>query len=286
MTNPRSHRKTARASRGPGEGRPQPALLDAAEERDLALRAEAGDDAAMERLVASHLRFVVKIARSYRGWGLPMSDLVQEGTLGLVQAVRRFDPDRGVRLSTYAAWPVRAAIQEAVLRSWSVVRLGTSNAQKMLALKLKRVMAGMSYDQRDLPEDVAAGMAARFGVSVAEAVAVARRMAGVDRSLDQPAGSASSALDALASPAPSPEAAVAAASEQRHLAGTLAAALATLPLREQLVIRRRYLAEARATFSAIGVELGVSKDRVRQLEAKAVGKLRALLAASAARRNP
>jgi RNA polymerase sigma-32 factor len=210
MTNPRSHRKTARASRGPGEGRPQPALLDAAEERDLALRAEAGDDAAMERLVASHLRFVVKIARSYRGWGLPMSDLVQEGTLGLVQAVRRFDPDRGVRLSTYAAWPVRAAIQEAVLRSWSVVRLGTSNAQKMLALKLKRVMAGMSYDQRDLPEDVAAGMAARFGVSVAEAVAVARRMAGVDRSLDQPAGSASSALDALASPAPSPEAAVAA----------------------------------------------------------------------------
>jgi RNA polymerase sigma-32 factor len=286
MTNPRSHRKTARASRGPGEGRPQPALLDAAEERDLALRAEAGDDAAMERLVASHLRFVVKIARSYRGWGLPMSDLVQEGTLGLVQAVRRFDPDRGVRLSTYAAWPVRAAIQEAVLRSWSVVRLGTSNAQKMLALKLKRVMAGMSYDQRDLPEDVAAGMAARFGVSVAEAVAVARRMAGVDRSLDQPAGSSSSALDAIASPAPSPEAAVAAASEQRHLAGTLAAALATLSLREQVVIRRRYLAEARATFSAIGVELGVSKDRVRQLEAKAVGKLRALLAASAARRNP
>ncbi len=286
MTNPRSHRKTARASRGPGEGRPQPALLDAAEERDLALRAEAGDDAAMERLVASHLRFVVKIARSYRGWGLPMSDLVQEGTLGLVQAVRRFDPDRGVRLSTYAAWPVRAAIQEAVLRSWSVVRLGTSNAQKMLALKLKRMMAGMSYDQRDLPEDVAAGMAARFGVSVAEAVAVARRMAGVDRSLDQPAGSASSALDALASPAPSPEAAVAAASEQRHLAGTLAAALATLPLREQLVIRRRYLAEARATFSAIGAELGVSKDRVRQLEAKALGKLRALLAAGPARRNP
>lgn len=240
----------------------------------------------VERLVASHLRFVVKIARSYRGWGLPMSDLVQEGTLGLVQAVRRFDPDRGVRLSTYAAWPVRAAIQEAVLRSWSVVRLGTSNAQKMLALKLKRMMAGMSSDQRDLPEDVAAGMAARFGVSVAEAVAVARRMAGVDRSLDQPAGSAPSALDAIASPAPSPEAAVAAASEQRHLAGTLAAALATLPLREQVVIRRRYLAEARATFSAIGVELGVSKDRVRQLEAKALGKLRALLAASAARRNP
>jgi len=288
MTNPCFDRKTARAAAGRGGTEPEPAFLGAEEERDLALRAEAGDDAAMERLVASHLRFVVKIARSYRGWGLPMSDLVQEGILGLVQAVRCFDPDRGVRLSTYAAWPVRAAIQEAALRSWSVVRLGTSNAQKMLALRLKRVMAGSSYDGRDLPEDLAAGMAARFGVTVAEAMAVARRMAGADRSLDRPAGlapSALDALDALASPAPSPEAAVAAASEQRHLAGALAAALAKLSLREQLVIQRRYLAEARATFSAIGNELGVSKDRVRQLEAKALAKLRELLAASLARRN-
>lgn len=281
MTNPCFDRKTARAAAGRGGTAPEPAFLGAEEERDLALRAEAGDDAAMERLVASHLRFVVKIARSYRGWGLPMSDLVQEGTLGLVQAVRRFDPDRGVRLSTYAAWPVRAAIQEAALRSWSVVRLGTSNAQKMLALRLKRVMAGSSFDGRDIPDDVAAGMAARFGVTMAEAMAVARRMAGVDRSLDRPAGLAPSALDALASPAPSPEAAVAAASEQRHLA----AALAKLSLREQLVIQRRYLAEARATFSAIGNELGVSKDRVRQLEAKALARLRELLAASLARRN-
>ncbi|MCU0893494.1 MAG: sigma-70 family RNA polymerase sigma factor [Rhodospirillales bacterium] len=286
MTNPRSHRKAARASPGAGQARAGAALLDAVEERDLALRAEAGDDAAMERLVTSHLRFVVKIARSYRGWGLPMSDLIQEGTLGLVQAVRRFDPDRGVRLSTYAAWPVRAAIQEAALRSWSVVRLGTSNAQKMLALRLKRMMAGPSYDQRDLPDDIAARMATRFGVTMAEAVAVARRMAGVDRSLDQPAGSAPSALETLRSPAPSPEAAVAAESEQRHLAAALAAALATLSSREQLVIRRRYLAEARATFSAIGAELGVSKDRVRQLEANALTKLRALLATSFARRNP
>lgn len=286
MTNPCFDRKTAEAAAGGGGNEMEPALLGAEEERDLALRAEAGDEAAMERLVASHLRFVVKIARSYRGWGLPMSDLVQEGTLGLVQAVRRFDPDRGVRLSTYAAWPVRAAIQDAALRSWSVVRLGTSNAQKMLALRLKRVMAGSSYDGRDIPEDIAAGMAARFGVTAAEAMAVARRMAGVDRSLDRPAGLAPTALDALASPAPSPEAAVAAASEQRQLARALTAALAKLSLREQRVIQRRYLTEARATFSAIGNELGVSKDRVRQLEAKALAKLRELLAASLGRRNP
>lgn len=283
MTNPRSHRKAARAALAQSGAEPEPALLGAEEERELALRAEAGDDAAMERLVLSHLRFVVKIARSYRGWGLPMSDLVQEGTLGLVQAVRRFDPNRGVRLSTYAAWPVRAAIQEAVLRSWSVVRLGTSNAQKSLALRLKRMVAGGSHEERDIPEDLAARLSARFGVTMSEVVAVARRMAGVDRSLDHHPGSLPAALETLPSPAPSPEAAVAAASEQRHLTIALASAVTKLSLREQLVIRRRYLAEARATFSAIGNELGVSKDRVRQLEGKALAKLRELLAGSPAR---
>lgn len=281
MTNPRPLRKTAGAGASRGDG--EAAMLGAEEERALALRAEAGDDAAMERLVTSHLRFVIKIARSYRGWGLPMSDLVQEGTLGLVQAVRRFDPDRGVRLSTYAAWPVRAAIQDAVLRSWSVVRLGTSNAQKSLALRLRRMMAGMSHDQRDIAEDVAAGMAERFNVTIAEVVAVARRMAGADRTLDHPGAGTPAAVETLASPAPTPEAAAAAASEQRYIATALAAALAKLSLREQLVIQRRYLAEARATFSAIGSELGLSKDRVRQLEAKALAKLRELLDGSLAR---
>lgn len=281
MTNPRPLRKIAGA--GAGRNERDDALLGAEEERALAVRAEAGDDDAMERLVTSHLRFVVKIARSYRGWGLPMSDLVQEGTLGLVQAVRRFDPDRGIRLSTYAAWPVRAAIQEAALRSWSVVRLGTSNAQKTMALRLKHMMAGMHHDDRDIAEEVAAKMAARFGVTMAEVMAVARRMAGVDRTLDHPLGGTPAAVETLASPSPTPEAAVAAASEQRHVASILAAALAKLSLREQLVIQRRYLAEAKATFSAIGGELGLSKDRVRQLEAKALAKLRELLDASLAR---
>lgn len=282
MTNPRPLRKTGAAG-GAGEAE---ALLAAEEERALALRAEAGDEEAMERLVTSHLRFVVKIARSYRGWGLPMSDLVQEGVLGLVQAVRRFDPDRGVRLSTYAAWPVRAAIQEAVLRSWSVVRLGTSNAQKSLALRLKQMMPGTSFGERDIADDVAAGMAARFGVTMAEVVAVARRMTGTDRSLDQVAATGPAAGELLASPAPTPEAAAAAASDQRHVAAALSAALAKLSFREQLVIQRRYLAEARATFSAIGGELGVSRDRARQLEAKALAKLRELLAGSLAGRKP
>ncbi|MBL8658966.1 MAG: sigma-70 family RNA polymerase sigma factor [Rhodospirillales bacterium] len=252
-------------------------VIDAEEERDLAIRAEAGDIDAMDRLVASHLRFVVKIARSYRGWGLPMSDLVQEGTLGLIQAVRRFDPHRGVRLSTYAGWSVRAALQDAVLRSWSVVRLGTSNAQKSLALNLKRIMAAAGQENTEISEDLAAGMAARFGVTMTEVVAVARRMAGSDRSLDQASGPAPTGLDRLQSPTPSPESIAAASSEQRLVRAALNAALQRLSLREQMVIRRRYLAEARHTFEAIGRELGVSKDRVRQLEAKALGKLRELL---------
>ncbi len=252
-------------------------ILGAEEERELAIRAEAGDAEAMDRLVASHLRFVVKIARSYRGWGLPMSDLVQEGTLGLIQAVRRFDPHRGVRLSTYAGWSVRAAIQESVLRSWSVVRLGTSNAQKSLALNFKRIMAAADQENREISEDLAAGMAARFGVTMTEVIAVARRMAGGDRSLDQATDAAPAALDRLPSPDPSPESIAVVASEHRFVAAALGAALQRLSLREQTVIRKRYFAEARYTFEAIGRELGVSKDRVRQLEAKALGKLRDFL---------
>lgn len=252
-------------------------LLDAEEERTLAIRAVAGDDEAMNRLIASHLRFVVKIARSYRGWGLPMSDLVQEGTLGLVQAVRRFDPHRGVRLSTYALWSVRAAIQESVLRSWSVVRLGTTNAQKGLAFRLKRMMPASGPESAEISEEVAAGMAARFGVSIAEVVAVARRMAGQDRSLDAASAAAPAEIERLPSAAPSPESIAANASEQHFVSVALASALQRLSLRERLVIQRRYLTEARETFDAIGRELGVSKDRVRQLEAKALNRLREIL---------
>jgi RNA polymerase sigma-32 factor len=275
MTNVRLYRKSG----GSASPRADPAasLLGAEEERDLAIRAGAGDPEAMSRVIDSHLRFVVKIARSYRGWGLPMSDLVQEGTLGLIRAVRRFDPDRGTRLSTYAAWSIQAAVQDAALRSWSVVRLGTSNAQKSLALRFKKMMAAVGHEDSEIGEEVAAGLAARFGVTIAEVVAVARRMAGGDRSLDRSPGQSLPAIDSLRSPTPSPESVAQLASEQRFRSAALAAALAKLSLREQLVIRRRYFAEGRPTFAAIGRELGVSKDRARQLEAKALAKLREIL---------
>ena len=148
-------------------------LLAPAEEIELARRAEAGDQEAVHRLVASHLRFVVAIAKRYRGWGLPMNELIQQGALGLVQAVRRFDPERGVRLSTYAMWWIRSAIQDHVLHSWSVVRLGTSNAQKMLALKLRRIAEDLVHVEGDPADDRIVKLAEKFNATAAEVVRLA-----------------------------------------------------------------------------------------------------------------
>ncbi len=240
-------------------------MLDADEERRLALRTGAGDDEAAHRLVASHLRFVVKIARGYRGWGEPMADLVQEGTLGLIRAVRKFNPDRGVRLSTYAAWSIRAAIQDYVVRSQSLVRVGTTNAQKAMVLRLRQIIGGAE----DLSEEIASRLAKGFGTTASEVAALARRISG-DHSIDGRGWLG----ERLAADGPTPEQAAEAAIQHRFLGEIVAKAMAMLPPREQLVIRRRYLEEARHTFEAIGRELNLSKDRVRQLEAAALARLR------------
>lgn len=252
-------------------------LLQADEEIELARRAGKGDGEALHRLVGSHLRYVIKIARGYRGWGLPMNDLIQEGTLGLIQAVRRFDPERGVRLSTYAMWSIRGAIQEHVLHSWSLVRLGTNNAQKMLALALRRVADDLVRCETDLADDRIARLARQFNSTAAEVVRLARRMTGRDGSLDQPAAAGPAPIDRLGCELPSPEHVLAQASEQRFLGEAIKRALAMLTPRERLVIRKRYFEDAKHTFEAIGRELGVSKDRVRQLEARALAKLQDLL---------
>jgi RNA polymerase sigma-32 factor len=258
-------------------------MLGREEERDLARRAEAGDIDAGRRLIVSHLRFVIKIARAYRGSGLPMSDLMQEGTLGLIYAVRRFNPDRGVRLSTYAMWWIRAAIQDHVVRSWSLVRIGTTNAQKGLFLRLRQATADLLGGVEDLGDEITAKLAKSFGTTATEVMALARRVALGDQSLDQPLAEAGGGgrertrLDTLASGEPNPEEALAEASEKRFLSDLVVGALAVLPPREELIIRRRYFEDARATFEAIGREIGLSKDRVRQLEARALAKLRDIL---------
>lgn len=258
-------------------------VLGRDEERELALRAEAGDADAAGRLIASHLRFVIKIARRYRGSGLPMSDLIQEGTVGLIRAVRRFNPDRGVRLSTYAMWWIRSAIQDHVVHSWSLVRMGTTNAQKAMILRLRQVTAELIGGAEGLSDEITARLAKSFGATANEVATLARRLASGDWSLDQPMagpggdGDQRTWMDCLASDAPTPEQAVAEASERRFVSEIVGKALAMLPPREQLVIRKRYFEDVRQTFEAIGRELGVSKDRVRQLETRALAKLRELL---------
>ncbi|MBL8668748.1 MAG: sigma-70 family RNA polymerase sigma factor [Rhodospirillales bacterium] len=257
-------------------------LLAPAEEKELARRAEAGDEEALRRLVTSHLRFVIAIARRYRGWGLPMNELIQQGALGLVQAVRRFDPERGVRLSTYAMWSIRSAIQEHVLHSWSMVRLGTSTAQKMLALRLRRIAEEVAQGDGETTDPRIARLAERFNATASEVARLARRMTGRDRSLDQQACAGPAAIDRLACPQATPEQALAEADDHRLLASTLGAAIAALTPREQVVIRKRYFEDVKQTFEAIGRELGVSKDRARQLEVRALAKLQAMISPVAA----
>lgn len=240
-------------------------LLERDEERRLARDAVAGDAEAARRLALSHLRYVIGIARRYQGSGLPMGDLVQEGTLGLMRAIKGFDPDNGARFSTYAGWWIRSAIQDHVVRSWSLVRIGTTNAQKALFLRLRQMRDGAE----GMGEEMTASLARHFDTTAAEVRSLANRVRRADQAGPE-------ALEALACPAPTPEG----AAETRVLADLVERALTLLPDREALIIRRRYFDEARMTFEAIGRELGLGKDRVRQLEAKALERLREILGAA------
>ena len=261
--------------------RPQddPPLLTSDEERDLAALSQRGDPGAVDKLVRAHLRYVEKIARKYRRYGVPMSDLVQEGTIGLIQAIRRFDPGHGTRLATYAGWWVRAAIQEHVVKSWSMVRGGTSTAQKAFFFRLRRMMADLRDGADALTEDRVRPIAQRFGVPLKEAMHLARRVGRSDPSLNQHlrADSEQEWIDHLPDAAETPEETVAAESEARFCKKAIAAALTRLPHRERVIIAGRYLSELKKTRAAIGRELGLSKERVRQLEQKALGTLRKVL---------
>ena len=254
-------------------------LLTLVEEQDLARRLQAGDEAAARRLIISHLRFVISIARRYRRSGLPLADLMQEGTIGLIQAVRRFRPERGVRLSTYAMWSIRAAIQDYVLRSWSAVRVGTTAKQKTLFFSLSRVLSG----EAAALETRLAEFARRSGNRMADILTVAKRLAARDQSLDMPLGPSDGSLagdgvsalaTTLADERPDPECQLAEASERRLIARVIAQGCAKLAPRELHIIRRRYLAQATATLDVVARELDLSKERVRQLEKQALAKLR------------
>lgn len=264
---------------------PVPAL-SAAEECDLARRSHAGDREALRRLVEAHLPFVQRMARRYARYGASIQDLSQEGMLGLLQALERFNADGGARLSAFAGWWVRAAMQRHVIGSWSLVKLGTTGTQRTLFFRVRRLVqdlapTGASVDLDRLDAALRA-LAERTATSAADLWSLALRAGGGDQSLNRPppgSGHTGELIDLLPDPRPDPEAAAAALGEHRLCRSLVARALAGLPSRERTVIERRYLAEVRHSLSAVANELGLSKERVRQIEARAIERLRSVVSA-------
>jgi RNA polymerase sigma-32 factor len=253
-------------------------LLGKDEEYMLAKRwREHQDPEAAHRLVTSHLRLSAKIALSYRGYGLPLGEVISEGNLGLMHAVKKFDPDKGFRLATYAIWWIRAAIQEYILRSWSLVKLGTSAVQKKLFFNLRRAKARISaLSDGDLKPDQAKAIASRLGVQEDEVIAMDRRLASRDASLNTPlaADSEQEWLDVLEDEcAVDPEAAVAEAEERALRMDLLAHAMQTLNDRERRIFTARRLQDPPALLEELAQDFGVSRERVRQIEVRAFEKV-------------
>ncbi|HEX5535602.1 MAG TPA: RNA polymerase sigma factor RpoH [Sphingobium sp.] len=238
---------------------------------------EHSDPEAAAQLVTSHLRLVAKIAMGYRGYGLPVSELISEGNIGLMQGVKKFEPDRGFRLATYAMWWIRASIQEFILRSWSLVKMGTTAAQKKLFFNLRRMKNNIeAFEDGDLhPEDVAK-IATDLGVSEDEVVSMNRRMAmGGDTSLNVPMREDSDGQwqDWLADDNPLQDERVADAEERDIRHGLLVKALDSLNDREKHILTERRLAEDPKTLEELSQVYGVSRERVRQIEVRAFEKL-------------
>ncbi|KEO50653.1 RNA polymerase sigma 70 [Thalassospira permensis NBRC 106175] len=252
-------------------------MLSVDEEYMLARRYHEHDDTdAAHKLVTSHLRLVAKIAFGYRGYGLPMADLVAEGNTGLMRAVQKFDPERGFRLSTYAMWWIKAAVTEYILHSWSMVKLGTMAAQKKLFFSLRKAKKQLNiYDNGELSPEQADAVAEKLGVTGKEALEMNRRLAARDFSLNtpMPKDEGMEYLDTLSSDAPSPESIVADAEERVLHNDMLKSAMGELPEREREIIEARFLSDDPITLEKLGERFGVSRERVRQLEARAFKKI-------------
>jgi len=246
---------------------------------------EHGDPEAARRLVTSHLRLVAKIAMGYRGYGLPISEIVSEGNIGLMQAVKRFDPDKGFRLATYAMWWIRAAIQEYVLRSWSMVKLGTTAAQKKLFFNLRKAKSNIgAIEEGDLTPAHTAKLADQLGVTEREVTDMNRRLSGPDSSLNAPLRSESENewQDWLADDTMDQETRLAEREELGDRHALLSNAMDTLTERERDIIQARRLQEDPATLEDLSQKYGVSRERVRQIEVRAFEKLQKAMAGAAA----
>jgi len=256
----------------------QQPLLEREHEVELATKwRDEGDDRAMHELVMAYARIVVSAASRYRYYGLSNGDLIQEGNIGLMQAAKRFDPDRGVRFSTYAARWIRASIQDHILRNWSIVRTGTTAAHKSLFFKLRRLRARIGEaDGGPLSHEGRQKIAETIGVTVADVTVMEQRLSGADGSLNAAVSQESEreAQDFLADDRPNPEQVVIELHDGEVLSRWLNDALSELSPRERLIIMKRRLQDDGATLEQLGGVLGVSKERVRQLEHRALKKLK------------
>jgi len=237
---------------------------------------EHGDRESAHKLVTSHLRLVAKIAMGYRGYGLPIGEVISEGNVGLMQAVKRFDPDKGFRLATYAMWWIRASIQEYILRSWSLVKMGTTAAQKRLFFNLRKAKGRISaLEEGDLKPDQVKQIASRLNVTEQEVIDMNRRLAG-DTSLNAPIRADTEGgewQDWLVDEREDQETTLAASEELDNRREALQSALSVLNERERRIFEARRLAEEPITLEQLAAEFGVSRERVRQIEVRAFEKV-------------
>jgi len=255
-------------------------MLEKNQEYMLAKRfAEHEDADAAQQLITSHLRLVAKIAMGYRGYGLPIGEVISEGNVGLMQAVKRFDPEKGFRLATYAMWWIRASIQEYILRSWSLVKIGTTAAQKKLFFNLRKIKGQIdAVDEGDLKPDQVEHIATKLGVTHDDVISMNRRMSGGEASLNAPmskdAEGGGEWQDWLVDEnAVNPEAKLAREDEYDMRMGLLERALATLNEREQHILTERRLKDKPSTLEELSQVYNVSRERVRQIEVRAFEKL-------------
>jgi len=265
-------------------------MLPKDEEFMLAQRwKEHQDSAAAHKMVTSHLRLVAKIAMGYRGYGLPIGEVISEGNVGLMQAVKKFEPDKGFRLATYAMWWIRASIQEYILRSWSLVKMGTTAAQKKLFFNLRKAKSQIeAFQDGDLRADQVSAIATKLGVLDSEVISMNRRLSGPDASLNAPLRSDSESewQDWLADDDQVSQETVVAENEEKSLRmGLLEEAMVELTDRERHILTERRLKDDPTTLEGLATHYGVSRERVRQIEVRAFEKLQKTMREAAIAKN-
>ncbi|MBO9706761.1 MAG: RNA polymerase sigma factor RpoH [Caulobacter sp.] len=265
-------------------------MLSKDEEFMLAQRwKEHQDSEAAHKMVTSHLRLVAKIAMGYRGYGLPIGEVISEGNVGLMQAVKKFEPDKGFRLATYAMWWIRASIQEYILRSWSLVKMGTTAAQKKLFFNLRKAKSQISaFEDGDLRPEQVSAIATKLGVLDSEVISMNRRLSGPDASLNAPLRSDSESewQDWLADDDQVSQETMVAENEEKSLRmSLLEEAMVELTDRERHILTERRLKDEPTTLEDLAAEYGVSRERVRQIEVRAFEKLQKSMRAAAIAKN-